>query len=204
MNARRFVFIVLLTLIANGLVMVRVLGWGRMAAPMVMDEHLPLRDGDLVLRCSRGLVGDWFRMTSMDDRKFSHAGIFIQTENGPAVAHVSQDPPAGLKIEALDQFCSGRSSSLVGWVRTDLSEKQRKRIHVLVKQELAQGRLFDDRFSLDENQRQYCTEWVRGVFITATHDSTYIPVTNAAGFRYVAPDNLYMNHHSTLIHTFKP
>lgn len=204
MPTRRFLFILVVTLLANGLVIVRVSGWGRMADPSVSDENLPLKNGDLVLRRSKGLIGDWFRLTSMNDRKFSHAGIFIRTKNGPAVAHISQDPPSGLKIESLDRYCSSRSSALVGWARMDLSEDQRQRLHALVMQELGQGRSFDDCFSLDENEKHYCTEWVRDVFMAITYDSAYIPVTNASGFRYVAPDNLYLNQHSTLIHTFEP
>lgn len=204
MTSGRFLFILVLTVLVNGLLILRVSGWELVTEPVRHQGMLPLRDGDLVLRCSKGLVSDWFRMTSFSDRRFSHAGIFLQTNNGPAVAHVSQDFPAGLKIEPLARFCSSQSSNLIGWARTDLNPKQREKIQSLVRHELLSGRDFDDRFSLDESRKHYCTEWVREVFISATGDSAYFPVTQVDGFRYVAPDNLYMNNHSSLVRTFEP
>lgn len=204
MNSRRFIVILVLTVIANGLVILRVSGWGVDFDSYHQESGLPLRDGDLVLRCSRGLISDWFRETNLTDRRFSHAGIFIQTGNGPAVVHLSQDSPAGLKIESLSRFCSRGTSDRVGWAKTDLTDRQRRKLHALVTRELTSGRLFDDRFSLDEKQKQYCTEWVRDVFTTVTADSTYFPVNQVDGFRYISPDNLYTNKHCTLIRTFEP
>lgn len=204
MNSRRFLFILVLTVIANGLVILRVSGWGWDSDQYHREGHIPLRDGDLVLRCSRGLISDWFRKTNLRDRRFSHAGILIHTDNGPAVVHLSQDSPAGLKIESLGQFSSGSTSDLVGWAKTDLSDKQRTILHAMVIRELSMGRQFDDRFSLEENQKQYCTEWVRDVFTTVTADSAYFPVNEVDGFRYISPENLYINTHCALIRTFEP
>ncbi len=204
MTAGRFLFILVLTVIVNGLLILRVSGWGLLSEPVRHQGRLPLRNGDLVLRCSKGLVSDWFRITSLTDRRFSHAGIFLQTSNGPAVAHVSQDLPSGLKLEPLDRFCSSYASDLVGWARTDLTDIERKKLHSLILKELSSGREFDDRFSLDESRKHYCTEWVREVFISITGDSSYFPVTEVDEFRYVAPDNLYLNTHSSLVRTFEP
>jgi hypothetical protein len=204
MTSGRFLLILVLTVLANGFLVLRVSGWGRVAEPFHHNIDLPLRDGDLVLRCGKGVVSDLFRNTSLNDRRFSHAGIFLQTKYGPSVVHISQDLPQGLKVQPVDEFCSTHIADYSGWVRTDLSDEQRDKLHALVMRELTQGRSFDELFSLDDNRKQYCTEWVREVFSAVTGDTTYFPVTEVDGFRYIAPDNLYVNDHCTLIRTFEP
>lgn len=160
-----------------------------------------LKSGDIILRNGKGLVSTWFRNCSLKDPRYSHAGIVLFREGGWVVAHVQQSDQSGLKLQSLESFTGeGR-----GWAvcRVKIDEPVRQRLLRLVAEDHLIGIDFDDNFSLDEGQAMYCTEWINSVYARAEGADFSFPLTETAGFRYIACDNLYLNPRSTLIVKFE-
>ncbi len=155
-------------------------------------------DGDLVLRNGRGLVSSWFRKMSQKEQRYTHAGL-LRIHNGKAwVVHCYQDSPEpGLVEEPLEKFVNNHICSDYAIYRYDLNDAQRATLMSEIDVDIKKGVGFDDSFELNNDARQYCSEWVYHRLETASKDAEYIPLTHVKNFAYVAPDNLYLNQHAS-------
>jgi len=160
-----------------------------------------LKSGDIILRNGKGLVSTWFRNCSLKDPRYSHAGIVLFREGGWVVAHVQQSDQSGLKLQSLESFTGEGREWAVYRVKLDESVRQRLILHVV--DDHRRGIDFEDNFSLSDVQAIYCTEWVNSVYARAEGATFSFPLTECAGFRYFACDNLYLNPRSVLIAKFE-
>ncbi|MBK9319423.1 MAG: hypothetical protein IPM91_11775 [Bacteroidetes bacterium] len=102
----------------------------------------------------------------------------------------------------ISEFWSKEICSKGAVYRPDVSALEIDNIVEDVKNDLKNIPEFDYEFNMEDNSKFYCSEWIRDKFINATGDVNYFPVTSLENFSYIAPDNLYLNQHSTFIYRF--
>jgi Permuted papain-like amidase enzyme, YaeF/YiiX, C92 family len=164
---------------------------------------LTLTTGDLVFRNGHGLISRMFQNCSLKEKKFGHTGIVIMKDNVPHVAHVQQDRPGpSLMVETLSQFWNKSICNEGAVYRLDLNAFQKENFTSLLHQNLKKNLIFDAKFDMNEHTHVYCSEWIRDLVVESTGDSSYFPISSAGDFKYIAPDNLYLNEHAHLIYNY--
>lgn len=164
---------------------------------------LALTTGDLVFRNGHGLISRMFQNCSLKEKKYGHTGIVIIKDNIPYVAHVQQDRPGpSLIVEQLSQFWNKSVCNEGAVYRLDLNTSQKENFASLIQLNLKKNLLFDAKFDMDEHSHVYCSEWIRDLVVESTGDSSYFPISKAGDFKYIAPDNLYLNEHAQLIYNY--
>jgi hypothetical protein len=165
--------------------------------PVFMTRSI--QTGDVVVRRGKGLISDKFRRMSLVDKSFSHSGLIVKEGDEFFVYHMYQDMAhPGLKKEKLNDFIDPQVSSASAVYRYDLNKQQCEELAKNIHLDYVNHCTFDDKFELG-NEAYYCTEWISHELTSVTNDSFYIPESNIDGFRYIAPDNLYLNQHTQLI-----
>ncbi|HRH66504.1 MAG TPA: YiiX/YebB-like N1pC/P60 family cysteine hydrolase [Bacteroidia bacterium] len=172
------------------------------AAP---DQNL-LKSGDLIFRHGRGFISNAFQTFSRKDPRYSHAGI-IEIENGRAyVYHCiggEENKTNRMKKEMLETFCRPDQVHAFGIYRTDLTTEQLNKVHSGIHKYYAQGMEFDTDFSMESDDRMYCTEMLYKLLTAATGYKNFLPLTHITGHTYVSCDNIYLSPHCREIYTYK-
>lgn len=203
MKFSRFIIIVVAVVAVNILLIFNVSGTENHPSASPVNLNTEFREGDLVFRSGNGVISDWFRRCSLTDPSYSHAGILLKYNGVDYVVHMEQTAADGsLRMERLSDFWGPRISHAGAVYRLDLPEEQRQRLQREIRADLQKGVVFDEQFVLDDDAKMYCSEWIRNKVIHATSESDYFPVSMAGDFRYVAPDNLYINPHAMLVYKF--
>lgn len=199
----RFITIVFAIVVANLLLIYTVSGIGSKHETVLTLEDKP-QPGDLVFRSGKGVISDWFRRCSLSDPAYSHAGIICRKGNELMVVHLQQTSSDGsLKVERLTDFWAASGCNAGSIYRLDLNQEEIDGMMHEIDKDVLSGVKFDEQFNLDDDTRMYCSEWIRNKVIHATQDPGYFPITSADDFRYVAPDNLYLNQHAVLVYKFR-
>lgn len=200
----RFIIIVFSVVLVNVLLIFTVSG--TINQPAVSTENLShsLQEGDLVFRTGKGVISDWFRRCCLTDPAFSHAGILIKKNGENHVVHMEQTSDDGaIRVEKLSTFWGAQCCKGGAVYRLDLDEREHEKMKEEILKDISNGVIFDPQFNLDEEAKMYCSEWIRNKVIHATGNPDYFPISLADDFRYMAPDNLYINEHALLIYKFK-
>lgn len=199
----RFITLVVAIVVVNLLLIYTVSGIGTRPEATLNFEDQP-RTGDLVFRSGKGVISDWFRRCSVTDPSYSHAGIIYRKGDDIMVVHLQQTSSDGsLKVERLSDFWEVSACKAGSIYRLDLEKEEVDYMMKEIDKDLITGVRFDEHFNLDDDTRMYCSEWIRNKVIHTTHDPAFFPITTADDFRYVAPDNLYLNQHAMLVYKFR-
>ena len=183
-------------------------GNGRGSSNVQFFLHRSIKDrfqsGDIILRNGKGFISDVFRQFSLEDKKYSHAGIINVEENKIFVYHIlggETKKRMQIRKELLDYFCTPEDNNSFAVYRYDLSGEEKKSMLKNLQLLASKKIVFDPHFDLATDSAMYCTELVYKVVEAAAHTKKYLPYTFASGNKYIAPDNLYMNPHSKLIYS---
>jgi hypothetical protein len=168
-------------------------------------SHTPdtalLREGDVILRCGKGVVSDIFQKMSLYDRSFSHAGVLCREAGEWMVLHMLQaESGSELFFESLNDYCSVSKADSIAVFRLTNSADTVAKVMDLCRALKTNPPAFDDRFNLDSDDELYCTELVYKVYRSASSGLISLPLTEIAGYRYCACDNLYLNRHAKQIY----
>ncbi len=202
-NKIRIGIVVGVVVVVNALLIYNVSGVISKHTEEVKLPKLALSTGDLVFRNGHGLISRMFQNCSLKEKKYGHTGIVLIKNNLPYVAHVQQDRPGpALKVEPLSHFWNKSICNEGAVYRLDLNNSQKKFFATLLNINLKRNLLFDSKFDMNEHSHVYCSEWIRDLIVESTGDSTYFPISIAGDFKYIAPDNLYLNEHAQLIYNY--
>lgn len=171
-------------------------------ARRLAQAQTQLRNGDLVLRTGKDFISESLMRFSQTDPRYSHCGLVVNDQGRLEVYHAiggEDNPDARLRRDSFSRFADPRFNSDIAIYRYDLPRASLLRLDSLCRLYYIRHIGFDMAFDLASNSRFYCTEFVYKVLIGATRDSSYLPVSHLGGFRYVAPDNLYLNAHAHLV-----
>jgi hypothetical protein len=163
-----------------------------------------LKEGDVVLRAGKGVISALLQKMSLHDRSFSHAGILLDSCGKWFVIHMyggQGSSRSDLRLDPLEDYCSSRNSDSSAVFRLTEADSIRTRIAAECRRLLSQPPRFDSRFDLSTDDQLYCTEMVYKVFRKAYGDGISLPLTEFAGERYAACDDLYLNPYAHLVKT---
>lgn len=202
-NKFRVAIVLGVIVLANAFLIYTVSGTNSDYKDEVKLPDLKLSTGDLVFRNGHGLISRMFQNCSLQEKKYGHTGIIIMKGEMPFVAHVQQDRPGpSLIVEPLHRFWNKDICFEGAVYRLDFDVLQKESISKVIQNNLTKDLMFDAKFDMDEHQQVYCSEWIRDMVVESTGDSSYFPLSMAGNFRYIAPDNLYLNKHAKLIYNY--
>ena len=161
-----------------------------------------VKNGDLVLRSGSDAISALFKKANTKDKTYSHAGI-VFIENGyPFVYNCignADDPEALLKRDSLNSYISPYSNTGYAVYRYKLNNGQLQRLHDVAIRYFKERRRFDPHFDLSTDSLLYCTEFVYKAMIDVTKDKKYFSTTQAASFKFVAVDDLFLRKDTRLV-----
>ncbi len=202
-NKIRISIVVSAVVVVNAVLIYNVSGVNSTHKEELELPSMELATGDLVFRNGHGLISRMFQNCSLKEKKYGHTGIVLIKNNIPYVAHVQQDRPGpALMVETLSQFWNKSICNEGAIYRLDLDNNHKNKFASILQANLQKNIKFDAKFDMEEHTQVYCSEWIRDLVLETTGDSTYFPVSVAGDFKYIAPDNLYLNDHAQLIYNY--
>ena len=188
--------IVLMAVACAGLVQCNVPA--RTQVPTIPIELL--QEGDIVFRRGYGFASEMVVYNDADG-KYSHVGVVVNSEKGLMIAH---SVPGGdaeendiMRLERIEQFYSGESSSFGEIVRMELDSLQRRRLSEMAVAKANEKIPFDHNYDLEDTTALYCTELVQLLYRNIGIDLAEGRITrlNAPGFSsdYLMPSDIYQN-----------
>lgn len=163
------------------------------------NELSKIHSGDIILREGKSFVSQVFKNFSLTDKHYSHSGIIYVLNGKYYVCHVvaaEGNRSDKIRLEPLSSFCN--PSENVSWAiyRTTVDgTKIDKQVVRFLSEKIA----FDTDFSLQSNDRMYCSELVYKILTEANENKKFINLSHGSTFDYVACDNLYLNSQTRLI-----
>jgi len=202
-NKIRIGIVVIAVVVVNALLIYNVSGINSTHKDELELPSMELATGDLVFRNGHGLISRMFQNCSLKEKKYGHTGIVLIKDNIPYVVHVQQDRPGpALMIEPLSQFWNKSICNEGAVYRLDFDNNSKFRFASVLQTHIKKQITFDAKFDMEEHTHVYCSEWIRDLVVETTGDSGYFPISVAGDFRYIAPDNLYLNEHAQLIYNY--
>jgi len=166
-----------------------------------------LKTGDLLLRRGIGFFSDELRKLSLRENKYSHCGfITINSKGTPLVLHSiggSDNPDARIRCDSLFVFCDANEATSFAVYRFDQPDKIIARADSIARKYYREKRKFDMKFNLDDDEKLYCAEFLYKIWINATEDKFFLPLSVTPTKTYVGIDDLYLNNHCTKIYEYE-
>ncbi|WP_040843535.1 YiiX/YebB-like N1pC/P60 family cysteine hydrolase [Thiorhodococcus drewsii] len=150
--------------------------------------------GDLIFRRGRGLASDVARRFSLQEQRFSHVGIIVETEDGLGVVHSIADDAKGFDGVVVESI-SGFLEDARDWsaYRLAVSQEERNEIGNVALSMATKGIRFDNEYDLSTSDRLYCTELVRSVVNSALRAEFFTAKTHRMGRDFVSISDLYVD-----------
>lgn len=183
-----------------------------------------LREGDLVVRNNSDFSAQAFREFSKTDRSYSHAGLVFFDNGYPMIYHLitgDENPDHKLRRDSLQTFVAPRRNFGFAIYRYQLQPEELAIFSATIRNWYSQGLAWDSVFSLQSDDRMYCSEMVykalkqatKGRIILNTTKATpaelqiysrytRIPVADIKLNEGIAIDNLYLHPSCSLVKQF--
>jgi len=170
---------------------------GQPHAATLEEQASTPRAGDILLRSGSSVWAALARKFAIQEPRWVHSGILIETPDGLRVMHMDGSPMGGrLVIESMEDFIGEHDATLV---RPDLDESALENLTRWLEVTAAREIPFDTRFDLKEDQAYYCTELIWRAVKDATGKDP-LPVKPAIAQRSYIPVDLLLDlgHHLPL------
>lgn len=151
-----------------------------------------VQSGDLVLRTGRDYTSEVMRKLSRHDKTYSHCGIASIENDSVFVYHSiggEWNPDQKLKRDLFALFCNPYENRGFGIYRYSLNKKQKEEFLQNIHQFFKDQVKFDMQFSLDTDDRMYCSEMV----YKAINPVLKLKTTTINLIKFVAVDNLFVD-----------
>lgn len=174
----------------------------RMWAAAKVDES-ELKDGDLILRHSRGFVSDAILSFSTREPEFSHSGIIRKVDGVTYVYHATggeENVSNAMKRDKLALYCHPAAVFKFGIFRYDIPETEMEQFLAILDQNYADKMEFDLSFEMETDDRMYCSEMIyKAMEDVRGKERNFLGISGVGEKPYVAVDDLYLNDHTTEI-----
>jgi len=154
-----------------------------------------LRTGDLVLRTGNDMTSRMFCEFNRVNKTYSHGGLVIVEDGYPFVYHSiggEDNPGERLRRDSAQFFLSPANNLGFGIVRYNLGDTSLLRLKEVIGVYYRKRPLFDMDFSLETDDRLYCSEFVYKSLVAATGDSSFIRPTRFLGYEFIGIDDLFI------------
>ena len=161
-----------------------------------------LRHCDLVFRRGKDFTSYLFSQLNEGDKAFSHCGVVLFENGKPYVYHAiggEENPNQTLKKDAAKNWLSYGCNETVGIARMGLSKEEENKLEAFVRKAFLEKKKFDNQFSLESEDRYYCSEFVYKSMNAAFDKDTVFRVINKYGHRFIPVENLYHNSRAKLV-----
>ncbi|MEO8112283.1 MAG: hypothetical protein ABI594_19705 [Ginsengibacter sp.] len=155
-----------------------------------------VQQGDLIMRTGKDFTSELMRLSSINDKTYSHCGIASFENDSLFVYHAlggEWNPDQKLRRDAFEVFCNPYENRGIGIFRYTLNKNTRTRLFEIIHKLYADGVMFDMKFDLSSDNRMYCSEFVYKSVEQANDHEITLPLTTFNDVKFVAPDNLYLN-----------
>lgn len=144
-----------------------------------------LEEGDILLRRGSSFISTMISRATPSARGMSHCGIVIWEKEEWQVIHSisgSISDQDGIRMESIQSFVSKAHNDMI-WHIKPAFEVDRKKLGKSARYYLSQRTPFDHDFDLSNDNRLYCTEFVRCVYLDSGAEDVFT-------YRNVAGKNL--------------
>ncbi len=173
----------------------------------VQFDYSMLKTGDLLFRRGKSFFSNQLRKYSLHETKYSHCGFVSLSEDGtPLVFHSiggTDNPNARIRCDSVFVFCDANEVSAFAVYRYRVSEQIIHRADSIARTFYKKRLAFDMNFDLNDDEKLYCAEFIYKIWIYATKNRNFIPLSVTAHKTYVGIDDLYLNNHSQKIFEYE-
>ena len=191
---------------------------------MIEDGQSRLKEGDLVLRMNRDPSSRFIKYFNHKDKNYSHSGIVLFEDGYPYVYHIlngEENPDQKMRKDSLSHFCSPKRNVAFGIYRYNMSADEIRNLKTIVHEWYAKGMRFDSLFSLQSDDRMYCSEMISKAVTGATDKRIIIepiqlslveagfltaysrlPISYTTGLPIIPIDALYVNRLCRLVNKY--
>lgn len=158
-----------------------------------------IQHADLLVRRGDDMTSYMLSQLNIKDKTYSHCGIVVIEDGYPFVYHSigGEDNPDGvIRRDSAHIWCSPANNHAFAAYRYDMPDSTKQRFVSVVKSYYNEGCMFDMFFDLATDDRLYCSEMIYKAVRHATHDSTYIALSENYGRKFAGIDDLYPAMHS--------
>ncbi|MEO6638349.1 MAG: hypothetical protein ABIN25_08735 [Ginsengibacter sp.] len=155
-----------------------------------------VKEGDLIMRTGKDFTSELMRLSSANDKTYSHCGIASFENDSLFVYHAiggEWNPDERLRRDIFEVFCNPYENKGIGIFRYIISNKTEAKLFKIIDTLYTCGVKFDMQFDLASNDRMYCSEFVYKAIEQASDHKIILPITTFKNIKFVAPDNLYRN-----------
>lgn len=168
------------------------------------SAKMKLLEGDLLFRSGSGLVSSMISAMQKTPYDISHCGILIGRESGyQVVSAISSEisNKEGVHSVALDTFvANSKPESLIVLRLVNQGPEARKKMAGQAWQYAQERKPFDHGFSLEEDERFYCTELIYKVIKQKISPSVGIaPKQTKGGKNYIGFKAFFDSKHFTTV-----
>lgn len=138
---------------------------------MIEDGQSRLKEGDLVVRMNRDPSSRFIKYFNHKDKNYSHSGIVLFEHGYPYVYHIingEENPDQKMRMDSLAHFCSPKRNLAFAIYRYNMSADEISKLKIIVHAWYAKGMRFDSLFSLQSDDRMYCSEMIGKAVAEAT------------------------------------
>lgn len=149
------------------------------ARPLLPDhpvDSLAFMDGDVLLRRGNSVVSGLIVQAFPGGKGMSHCGILLLHEGRWQVIHSISgaiSDAEGIRLEAWEEYSGRARRGELRHVRPrfsmDMAVVRSKSLHYL-----AQNTPFDHEFDLSQDDKLYCSELIRSVYLAAGAEDAFI------------------------------
>lgn len=161
-----------------------------------------IESGDIIVRNGRDEVSAAVRSFNRKEKTYSHCGIVIKEMDTFFVYHElggAYNPSQSLLRQPLDSFCNPNEVDKFAVYRYALDSSQKAKLIRVVQNYFKDKLPFDLFFSLDTDDRMYCSEFVFKSMIRSGFFNLYRILNKNATPTYISIDDLYLNDAAILI-----
>ena len=158
-----------------------------------------LQTGDVVLRMGTGAQSLLLSRLNKTDKSYSHCGMVVKENGYPFVYHCiggEDNPNARLRRDSAHRFFSPLHNTALAIARYQLDSLTQKSLIISYYRRHPR---FDLAFDLATDDALYCTEFAWKILTETAGDTSFVPLSEINGRRYVGTDNLYLNNHARLV-----
>ncbi len=155
-----------------------------------------VKQGDLIMRTGKDFTSELMRLTSANDKTYSHCGIAGFEHDSLVVYHAlggEWNPDARLRKDAFEIFCTPYENRGIGIFRYNMNNDAEAKLSKIIDTLYTAGIKFDMKFDLTSNDRMYCSEFVYKAVEQASDYKIRLPLRTFRNTKFVSPDNLYHN-----------
>ena len=144
---------------------------------LLLDIKKTIQTGDLLLRTGTDFSSDQIKDLCKTDKTYSHGGIAVSGNDSIYIYSIEPDYyniNNTVRKESIDSFCNAAKNDGIGIARYNLSDNEKKGFIAYLEEQYQKKISFDMLFSLETDNKMYCSEMIKKGLARATNNRVVI------------------------------